>query len=183
MAVIWTEASAEVLDLAARIIEHYHEPLRGARIFLVMRSEAPSSNGRVTMGKAKKLSAELQLHIDADFLIWLAKDEWLRLSAMQREALIDHELSHCFWDGMTASMRGHDVEEFNHILARYGAWWPASDSFSMAVQMGLPILRADERQGGVGTINFDKIARDVAEGMTGEGVEVEYVPAGANSEE
>lgn len=182
MAVIWTEATPAVLDLAQRIIERYHERLRGARIVFVMRSEAPSSNGRVTMGKAKKVSAEMQLHIDADFLIWLALDEWLRLSAMQREALVDHELSHCHWDGMAASMRGHDVEEFDHILARYGAWWPASDSFTLAVQLGLPIIRRDEQQGSVGTINFDKIAREVAEGMTGEGVEVEYRAAASRED-
>jgi hypothetical protein len=182
MAVTWSEAPTEVLELAKRIIDRYHDHLRGARILFVMRSEAPINKGRVTLGKAKKISAEMQVYLDADFLIWLAEDEWRRLSALQKEALIDHELSHCFWDGIQASLRGHDVEEFNHIIAHYGAWWPQSDAFAVAVQHALPIT--NEREGSVATIDFGKIAKGVESALRAEGhdVEVTHVPASSRSQ-
>jgi hypothetical protein len=134
----------------------------------------------VTLGKAKKVSADLQVHIDADFIIWLAKDEWRMLSPKQQNALVDHELSHCFWDGLTASMKSHDVEEFTHIIERYGFWWPNSSDFRLAVQEALPIPR--ETPGSVGTIDFGKIAEAVAKEMNGDGVEVTYHPATGRGE-
>lgn len=183
MAVDWEEASTPVLDLARRIIADYHPKLADARILFIMRSEAPVTNGKVTYGKAKKLSAELQVHIDADFIIWFAKDEWTQFSAKQREALMDHELSHCFWDGLTASMRAHDVEEFTHIIKRHGFWWPGSKSFetavNQAVQQPLPLPPTEPpRQGSVGTIDFGRIAKEVGEQMKADGfdVEVSQVP-------
>jgi hypothetical protein len=180
MAVIWEEAPKSVIDMARGIIAEYHPRLADARIFFIMRSEAPVTNGKVTLGKAKKVSADLQVHIDADFIIWLAKDEWRMLSPKQQNALVDHELSHCFWDGLTASMKSHDVEEFTHIIERYGFWWPNSSDFRLAVQEALPIPR--ETPGSVGTIDFGKIAESVAKEMQGDGVEVTYHPATGRGE-
>lgn len=180
MSVIWTEAPPTVLDMARRVIAEYHPRLADARIFFIMRSEAPVTNGKVTLGKAKKVSAELQVHVDADFIIWLAMDEWRMLTSLQREALIDHECSHCHWDGLTASMKGHDVEEFTHIIERYGFWWPHSSDFRMAIQQALPMPR--EQQGGVSSIDFSKIAKDAATALQADGVEVSYTPAMGRNE-
>jgi hypothetical protein len=173
MAVEWSEAPKTVIDIAQRIIAKHHPKLADARIAFIMRSEAPVTNGRATLGKAKKVSAELQVHLDYDFVIWLAKDEWLGLNAVQREALIDHELSHCFWDGLTASMKGHDVEEFSHIIERYGFWWPHSKPFEKAVQHALPLVTSMPREGTVGTIDFGRIAKDAESAMRAEGLDVE----------
>lgn len=175
MAVEWKEAPQLVLDMASRIIDTHHDHLLDAKIFFIMRSEAPISNGRATYGKCKKVSAEMQVHIDADFIIWLAEDTWKSFSVKQREALLDHELSHCQWDGLNASIRGHDVEEFNHIIERYGMWWPSSDGFAMAVQAALPL--STDRKGGVGTIDFGRIAKDAASAMQADGIDAEYVAA------
>lgn len=184
MAVEWREAQQPVLELAERLIERYHEHLKDARIAIIMRSEAPVAGGQVTYGKARKVSAEQQVHIPYDFIIWLANDRWVSfLSAAQREALLDHELSHCEWDGYTASIRGHDVEEFNHIIERHGFWWPQSDSFEVAVQQALPIPK-EERQGGVSTIDFGRIAKEAEQQMRADGfdVEVTHYPATARGE-
>lgn len=190
MAVEWFKAEGPVLDLARRVIARYHPRLADARVLFIMRSEAPTSNGKITYGKAKKLSAELQVHINADFIIWFAKDEWLGLTAAQREALMDHELMHCYWDGLTASMRPHDVEEFTEIIVRHGFWWPGSMNFEraakLAAQMPLPIEPSPDepqRAGSVGTIDFGRIAREVAQGLGAEGVETEYIPAGSRNDE
>lgn len=187
MAVEWMTAPQPVIDVAKRIIKQHHPHLLGARIAFIMRSEAPESNGKVTYGKAKKVSAELQVHIPFDFIIWLARDRYLTLSAMQREALIDHELSHCEWDGDVARIKGHDVEEFTHIIERYGFWWPSSDRFEMAVQQVLPLplpQTGEPRQGSVGTIDFGRIAKDAETAMRADGLDVEvtYTPAMARGE-
>lgn len=169
MAVEWSKAPQPILDTAQRIIRAFHPHLLQTRIAFIMRSEAPRSQGRVTYGKAKKVSPELQLHVPFDFIIWIAYDVYMSLSAMQREALIDHELSHCEWDGEAASMRGHDVEEFAHIIERYGFWWPASDRFEVAVQQHLPLPRVEEpRQGGVGTIDFGLVAQEAGQQIQSE---------------
>jgi hypothetical protein len=177
MSVEWSEAPEYVLDIAQRIIGRYHEDLKTARIAFIMRSVAPVANGTVTYGKAKKVSAELRVHIPYDFIIWLAKDEWALLSPTQREALIDHECSHCSWDGLLASLKGHDVEEFSHIIQRYGFWWPQSHGFAAAVQKALPL--APQPTGGVGTLDFGRMAQGLEQGLRAEGfdVEVTHVPA------
>jgi predicted metallopeptidase len=152
MATEWSEAPKHVIELAQRIIAKHHPQLHDARIAFVMRSEAPRSNGSVTLGKARKVSAEQQIHMPYDFVIWLALDMWNRMTPKQKEALIDHELSHCVWDGFVGSIRGHDVEEFTHIIERYGFWWPRSDDFEMAVQAAL--LQPSENAGTVEAVSL-----------------------------
>lgn len=183
MAVEWTPAPQNIIELAKRIIRTHHPKLADARIAFIMRSEAPTSNGKTTYGKAKKVSAELQVHIPFDFIIWLATDEYRVMTQLQREALIDHELSHCYWDGLNASMRPHDVEEFSHIIERYGFWWPGAKSFADAVQQALPITATEPRTGTVGTVDFGKIFQKVAEGMNSDNVEVVFGTATATAKE
>jgi len=118
-----------------RLIDLHHEPLKDARIGVIMRSEAPVTGGRITYGKAEKVTTKAQVHVPYDFIIWLANDRYQLLAPFQREALIDHELCHCQW-GMAsgASLRPHDVEEFTEILERYGYWWPQAEAFAAAAQ-------------------------------------------------
>lgn len=165
MAVIWSKAPDHVLDMVRRLIDLYHEPLKEARIGVIMRSEAPRSGGRIVYGQAEKVSVKAQLHVPYDFLIWLAKDQFQLLAPLQREALIDHELCHCQWDMDTgASIRPHDVEEFTEILERYGYWWPRAAEFAVVAQQAQLF---DGERGGV-------IALDV-------GVAEQFLRAAADS--
>ena len=135
MATEWRKAPDHVLDIVRRLIDLYHEPLKDARIGVIMRSEAPVTGGRITYGKAEKVSAKAQVHVPYDFIIWLANDRYQSLASFQREALIDHELCHCEWDMDTgASIRPHDIEEFTEILQRYGYWWPHAEEFAAVAQ-------------------------------------------------
>lgn len=169
MSVEWREAPQEVIDIAGRIIQQYHPHLEDASIGFIMRSEAPRSGGKITLGKARKVPADQQVHLDFDFIIWLAEDVWDRLSRRQREALIDHELSHCKFDGFVASIKPHDVEEFTHIIERYGFWWPSSDAFEAAVQQALPLER---QPGGVRSVAVEA-AKRLAGTIHGAGLEFE----------
>lgn len=180
MAAEWREAPQYIIDIAKRLIRQHYPDLLEARVAFIMRSEASKSNGMVTIGKAKKVSAELQLHIPYDFIIWLASDEWVRASPKQREALIDHQLCHLQWIDNVAKIKGHDFDgEFIEIIERHGLWWPRSDSLAIAVQAALPLPPTEEpRQGSVGTIDFGRIAKEVGEQMKADGfdVEVSQVP-------
>ena len=57
MATEWRKAPDHVLDIVRRLIDLYHEPLKDARIGVIMRSEAPVTGGRITYGKAERVSA------------------------------------------------------------------------------------------------------------------------------
>lgn len=159
MATEWRKAPENVLDIVRRLIDLYHEPLKSARIGVIMRSEAPVSGGNVTYGKAEKVSPKAQVHMPYDFIIWLAADRFRMLAPFQREALIDHELCHCQWDDMElkATIRPHDVEEFTEILERYGYWWPHADEFATVAQQAALFERtpADGGQGAVVAIDAD----------------------------
>lgn len=162
----WRKAPHLVIEIAERIIAKHHPDLLDARIGFLMRSEAPKrGNGMVVYGKAKKISDEMKTLWPYDFVIWLAEDCFNRFSALQREALIDHELMHCLWDKrkQAAKLRSHDLEEFNVILQRYGLWWPASDATAIALQPHLPLDTV--HRGGVEAVDVKHIFRAVKEGM------------------
>lgn len=182
MAAEWRTAPHFIIDIAKRLIRQHYPDLLEARIAFIMRSEASKSNGLETIGKAKKVSAELQIHIPFDFVIWLASDAFARLSPNQREALIDHQLCHLQWIDNVAKIKGHDFDgEFIDIILRHGLWWPRSDALAVAVQAALPLPPSPDeprREGSVGTIDFGKIARDVVDELRAQGVDAESIAAG-----
>lgn len=138
---IW-KADERVSDLAADIIAEHHPKLTTARILFLFRDPGAKRGGQVVLGKAKKASPELCALYgqQVDFVITLSGEHWTTLSAAQKNALLDHELSHCdaemeqvlvdLPDGTKKveervkkwRLVGHDIEEFNHILKRHGAW-------------------------------------------------------------
>lgn len=125
-------APEEVVDLVTEMIHAnaMHEPLTHARIGLLMRDEAPVSKGTQTLGKARKVTPEQRPHIPYDFVIWFAQDTWDELSLRQKCALVEHELCHCFLTMTKASIRPHDIDEFNYIIQKYGFWRPASGEWT-----------------------------------------------------
>lgn len=71
------------------------------------------------------------------FLIVLDRDFWMEADEVTRRALLEHELMHVKQerdkegdpkfdrDGNPVfGLVGHDVEEFNYIVRKYGAWSP-----------------------------------------------------------
>ena len=144
MAAEWLKVDDEVLDLAADIITEYIPELQDASIAFLFRSEAQRSGDRITMGQAKKVSAEYQaLGLDNDFLIWLAQDIWYSLTEHQKRALVHHELLHCGFSNdkdPKPKLKPHDFEEFDAIIAIYGFWRPNGGRTVEAVQAALPMM-------------------------------------------
>lgn len=142
MAAEWDVVPGAVLDLAGELIKKHHPNLRNARIGIVFRSEASSVNGKRVLGKAEKINAKWKplLREDLDFVIWLAADFWLgEATPMQQKALLDHELCHCKFDQYyNPVIVGHDIEEFNAIILRYGNWLEEMKYTAAAFQPHIP---------------------------------------------
>jgi hypothetical protein len=129
----------EAYDRLDALVEAHHEELRDAKIALAWcTSWKRDTDGNLTLGKCRRAAAlDRQLH-DYDFVILLNSEFWNGESttALQRDALLDHELCHATVKidpetddpvvdetGRTVyRMRRHDLEEFACIAERYGIW-------------------------------------------------------------
>lgn len=153
-------AAPQVANIASKLIDKDHPHLIGIHVEYVFRSEHAERHGHVVLGKARKVSglnaflvgryraevAELDGSIDEPFfVIEIAGDLWRVMDAKEREALVDHELSHCRTKlnkdlELQLFVAPHDVEEFSSVLARHGLWRPNLRSFLKAAKAGQPTL-------------------------------------------
>jgi hypothetical protein len=138
--------------LLDRLIEQHHEDLSrtSARIVLAFcTSWKPDVDGRETLGKCKR-ATDLDRELSPfDFAILLNKTFWQnpRVSAAQREALLDHELHHAAVDydeqghfkrdereRYVFRTKRHDLEEFRDVVARHGVWKNDIEQFAQALR-------------------------------------------------
>ena len=114
----------EVKRLAVgEVIPNWHPHLQGVPIAWVLADEIPVSKGKTILAKTKGLNA-LDQFLTGNYLAVIVNEAaWVRLDHAQRLALLDHELCHVIGDTDTGfAMRHHDVEEFNDVIERHGAW-------------------------------------------------------------
>lgn len=144
-------ADKHLIQMAQELIDEFHPWLKNARIGFMWRKEAPSSNSRTILGKARKVSDEQKVFLDYDFVIWIAKDKFDQFELAQRRALVDHELCHCGWSDGECYIRKHDVEEFNIVIQRHGFWQDGLKPIQLlAIQPQLPGTKVTfSRAGGV----------------------------------
>lgn len=147
------EAAQLGLLLTNKVEAHAH--LQAANIGYIFRDDELKRHGRVIAAEAILVERILQsekrysrivkwavLRILGatelpDFLILIDRNIWEGMDVEQRLALIDHELSHCWYetvdgDGVTQkfhrdgspwwAIRGHDLEEFCGVVERNGLW-------------------------------------------------------------
>jgi hypothetical protein len=162
----------EVQDIALHLINEVDEysPLINVEVRYVWRDKHAKSKGGDVYGKARKisgLSAFLARALDPDlgfFVIEIARDLWVHLEEHQQRALVDHELAHLIVtfnedDGLSLSIRGHDLEEFFGVVRRHGAWRPEISTLSqLAGQQRLAVADAvNAASDGGFTINKDRL--------------------------
>jgi len=146
----------EVAKIAKPIIKQHHDHLASRRLeFLFVErldkdghSQAITVKGKSLYGKAKLvtgLNAFLaggcevcDTYDEATplFVILITKHFWTGATIEFKEALVDHELSHCWYDSETDrySMIDHDIAEFTAIVKRHGAWKSDLDQFFKAAK-------------------------------------------------
>lgn len=151
----------EVRAVAREIIAEHRPELTNVRIEYVFMDKVPNSKGKALWGRAKKksgldatLASGIPMHYGQArdfFVIEIAERVWLAIPDEQKRALVDHELAHCFVDydeegENVLSIMPHDVEEFNEIIARHGAWRPDVEKLERTFkQIKLPgIDKAEE---------------------------------------
>ena len=155
-----TLIGGEVYAQLDRLIEENHQHLTQARIALAWALQwKPDEDGVVKLGQCKKASElDRQLH-NFDFVILLRKGFWMdpRVSDLQRQALLDHELEHAQvkhddkgeplrdeHDRIVYRIRRHDIEEFTAIVHRYGAYKSDLELFYAALRRSAPPFTACE---------------------------------------
>lgn len=157
--------AAEVEIIANELIPLHHKHIcqHDVRVVYVYRDDVPSRGGKEVWGEAKRKSG-LDAYLageerpdgsldDAFFVIVISLPIWKQLDYAKREALVDHELSHCWVElddegDIQLKIHPHDVEEFISIIRRHGPWQLAAAAMVKAAknhQLGLP-FDADEAQ-------------------------------------
>lgn len=146
-----SEWGREMYELLYGLVDAHHDELSqcGVRIALAWcTSWRADVDGRLTLGKCVKAS---ELHRELapfDFCILLNRDFWRneRVTAVQRRALLDHELMHAAVardengdlkvderGRVMYRLRKHDLEEFRDIVARHGCYKSDIEEFMKAV--------------------------------------------------
>lgn len=145
------------------LIEQHHKHLAEAKIAIAWRfGKKADADGRMWLGAAKKGSdLDRALH-EYDFVILLNHEVWnsSQFKEAQMYALMDHELCHCAvandTDGNPKKdeqgrtvyrTRKHDLEEFQEVYARHGAWAKDIQAFLEARHEERPLIKLAEAAG------------------------------------
>lgn len=174
----WAETT--FIDDDASLSNEDHAHLRSAKIGFLWTSientrrglsvigQAETGQPQGTMGKWPRARAEQQIEnwfgSVPDFIITIDANWWLQAGDPEACALIEHELYHCAQEkdefgaprfskstGLPVfGMRGHDVEQFVGVVARYGASASGVQQMVEAAKRG-PSVAAAEISGACGT--------------------------------
>lgn len=159
------EVADEVAEIAEKLIpeNHAHLLAHGVRMVYLFRDDTPKKNGKLTMGVARKVTgvhaflagAEIDLADgrtgEAFFAIVMTRPIWEELTPAQKEALTDHELSHCAVKFNKAGelvlvVKPHDLEEFNTVVERHGLWQRDVERFLKAARKYQPELPLEDEE-------------------------------------
>lgn len=169
-------AAPEVEKIAQRIINTTRPILGHVKISYMFRPEAPVSDGKVTGGMCIRVDDRNRTIHDHDFIIEISKDIWDEATDQFKEALVDHELGHVgirmskedgaeddpIYDETTnrpkTFIRKHDIEEFEDVLERHGAFHKGLRDFLDAFARG----RSKEKKTTKKT-NEDNLTNDISE--------------------
>ena len=157
-------ADTHPADIAARMMQlPEHAPLaeHEVRFGYLMRTTPKEKGGKTELGSVHAVKTMFQggfkdlgmqlleklLGGPVDYLMVINGPWWDQVAPIDREALIYHELCHIKQatdqfgapkfdkDGYPVwSLVGHDLEEFNAVVARYGAWAPDIGGFLSAAR-------------------------------------------------
>lgn len=122
--------------LGLQIIKAYRPKLEHLKICYMFRPEASISGDKTVAGRCIRVDDRHWAIHHYDFLIEIALDVWSQANDDFKRALMDHELGHI---GMELTEEGgpirdestgrlkvrckmHDIEEFEDVLERHGAY-------------------------------------------------------------
>ena len=121
------------------VIPEWHKHLQNISITYLFDSDDMVKAGRPLMAKVKSAGPIEEYLSGSEFIVIVNKNIWEELTKDQRIALVDHELCHI---QMVVNKSGdisfkivpHDLEEFNDVVRRHGAWQEDIVKFNEAQQ-------------------------------------------------
>ena len=116
----------DVYRIMEDVIEREHTHLREAAIVILFDNKKRKTGDRYVLGRIKATSEEMKAFAvnDAgqmyDYVMFLDKEVWLRISEEDQKALIYHELCHCkIAEGENPyKIQGHEIETFYSEIDR-----------------------------------------------------------------
>jgi hypothetical protein len=148
-------------DLVATDPDHAHLRIGEVNILFLFRRNPKFTLDKMELGslslpsfggKAGPIARWLMMRVFGslpDFVMILDHGFWVQAPQEQRIALVDHELTHAIIarnkageerfgdDGRPVfALRPHDIEEFNRIVQKHGAWKQDIAQFLAAAGMG-----------------------------------------------
>jgi hypothetical protein len=138
--VVYSE-SADISEIAHRLIRLY--PMRFGWTtnfqlgYVMVQGARPKPDAeRDYMGKFRKVPPLYHGLVGFDAVIEIKEIYWRELDAVEREALVAHELCHGeMSDRGALRVVKHDLTEFHWVVRQYGAWQPDIRTFDE--QLGL----------------------------------------------
>jgi len=144
----------EVKAVAEKLIDQYHQHIRdfNVRVDYLFIDKIPLKGGKEVWGSCRKitnlnayLAKDKQSGGDPFFVITIAEPVWDILPEKERQALLDHELSHTAAEYKESdeenvvklSLKPHDMEEFACIVKRHGMWRQDIEDFVKAAKVEL----------------------------------------------
>lgn len=175
-------APPEFMTRLKRLIDAYHPHLQEARIQVQVRDAVKVAVNRTSAWAQVDTPNNDAEKREFDFTMWYALEAWDALTDMQRDALMDHELTHCIWDDTgKPALSPHTIEEFDAILVRYGVWWPDAQGFVDAIN-NMPALDGPEGKNMPhATGGYHRPMRGGSSGSTGAGGSSGSTGAGGSS--
>ena len=128
------DKAEEVEEFAKMLIPKYHTHLVNSRIAYLFKNKELKKLGKTviaTVSKCSKKDKSLKEYDDEepfDFVIIASYPIWRELNQAQKEAVVDHELCHCFVDedentgDRVNKLLSHDFEEFGSVIDRHGMY-------------------------------------------------------------
>ena len=142
-------AKAPEIENIADALIHEHRArfgyLSDAKVVYLWKAKGGMTAGKLKLGACQKPSGLLSFFSGTDFVIHISLDNCrkLRLTNLQMESLVYHELLHTDAEEDEESgeevlrLRGHDFEGFVDELAHYGPWSADLQAMSESMQLSL----------------------------------------------
>lgn len=121
--------------IAEVLIDVHHPELAPARLAVLFKQQMAHGE-RLRLGSMRRAAGLLGFLGDVDFVMLVNWKAWRVLGAVQRVALIDHELYHAGLDAKGRwTLIHHDVEEFAAVVGRWGLWRPDLVTFAAQIEL------------------------------------------------
>jgi len=108
-------------EIGNRLLKEFNFPEKPLVKFLKLIADNSSY-----LGKCSRATKKWKYLTDKDYIIEIWDKWWEKANETQKEALLFHELSHIGYqernDNIIWKINDHDINEFNEVVKRYGAW-------------------------------------------------------------